>query len=228
MASIRPAPADIRSRRPMSKVADNRDGDDNISHRSSPLTMNAAAVAMLTDPHPCAHIVYPYTDEALVGQAVTVFASAGLRNGEGVVLILSSANYDAYILRLGRDGHDVEALKKSGRLVCLVAEDLLVAYMGEGGFEVERFETDVDEIIKACRATTVQGANGMVRGFGELVGIVWSVNLGTTVSLEQMWNRIIDRHKVSLMCTYELKGRKDIPDSVRALHSHSLNCAAVR
>jgi hypothetical protein len=61
--------------------------------------MTAAAAAILADPHPCAHIVYPYTGEALVGRAVALFASAGLRNHEGVVLILSTANYDAYGLR---------------------------------------------------------------------------------------------------------------------------------
>jgi hypothetical protein len=184
--------------------------------------MNSAAVAMLKSPHPCAHIVYPYTDEALVGEAVTTFASAGLRNGEGVVLILSAENYEGYRRRLSDEGHDVEGLGRSGRLVCLVAEDLLAAYMGESGFEVERFEGDVDQIIIACRATTALGSQGMVRGFGELVGIVWNADLGTTISLEQMWNRVIDRHKVSLMCTYELKGRKDIPESIRALHSHSI------
>ncbi len=187
--------------------------------------MNAAAVAMLTDPHPCAHIVYPYTDEGLVGQAVTLFASAGLRNGEGVVLILSRANYDTYRLRLVAERHDVEGLERSGRLVCLVAEDLLAAYMEKGPFEVERFEAAVDEIIRGCRATTVLGTNGTVRGFGELVGLVWNIDLGTTVSLEQMWNRVIDRHKVSLMCTYELKGRKDIPESIHSQHTHSLTAA---
>src|SRR5580658_7800420 len=99
--------------------------------------MNASAAALLTDPHPCAHIVYPYTDEALVGQAVCLFASAGLRNGEGVILILSAANYDAYMLRLGVEGDDVEALQQSGRLVCLLAEDLLANHMEAGPFEVE-------------------------------------------------------------------------------------------
>ena len=189
--------------------------------------MNAAAAAILTNPHPCAHIVYPYTDEALVGQAVALFASAGLRNDEGVVLILSTANYDAYRLRLVLEGHDVEGLERNGRLVCLVAEDLLAAYSGDRGFDVERFESDVDQIIRACQATTPLGA-GVVRGFGELVGLVWNVSLGTTISLEQMWNRVIDRHRVSLMCTYELKGRKNIPDSIRSLHSHPMDEAAVK
>lgn len=37
--------------------------------------------------HPCGHIVYPYTDETLVWQAVCLFACAGQRDGEGVILI---------------------------------------------------------------------------------------------------------------------------------------------
>jgi hypothetical protein len=125
--------------------------------------MNASAAALLTDPHPCAHIVYPYTDEVLVGQPVCLFAGAGLRHGEGVVLILSAENYAAYILRLVTEGHDVDGLTKSGRLVCLIAEDLLSAYMGSGAFEVERFECAVDEIIRACKLTAT---NGVVRSAG--------------------------------------------------------------
>jgi hypothetical protein len=57
----------------------------------------------------------------LVGEAVAVFASAGLHNREGVVLILGAANYQQHRSRLVEDGHDVEQLQMSGRLVCLVA-----------------------------------------------------------------------------------------------------------
>ncbi len=35
--------------------------------------MNANSVAILTDPHPRSHIVYPYTDEGLVAQAEFTF-----------------------------------------------------------------------------------------------------------------------------------------------------------
>jgi hypothetical protein len=93
---------------------------------------------------------------------------------------------------------------------------------------VDKFESDVDDIIRACRATTTPGADGVVRGFGELICLVWNVNLGATISLEQMRYRIIDRHKASLMCTYELKGRRDIPKSIRSLHSHPMDDATVK
>jgi hypothetical protein len=38
---------------------------------------------------PCGHIVYPHIDEGLVGQAVCLFTSAGLREGDGAILIMA-------------------------------------------------------------------------------------------------------------------------------------------
>lgn len=49
--------------------------------------MNPKASALLVDPHPCGHIVYPYTDRNLLAQAVCLYASAGLRKNEAVILI---------------------------------------------------------------------------------------------------------------------------------------------
>src|SRR6185312_11474913 len=69
--------------------------------------MNANGAAILAHPHPCGHIVYPYTDETLVGQAVCLFASAGIRDGEGVVLIMSGDHFEPIKLRLRIEGFNV-------------------------------------------------------------------------------------------------------------------------
>jgi hypothetical protein len=66
--------------------------------------MNAKGAAILVNPHPCGHIVYPYTDEGLVGQAVALFASAGIRDNEGVILIMSADHCDSIKLRLELEG----------------------------------------------------------------------------------------------------------------------------
>src|SRR5580693_4886163 len=108
--------------------------------------MNAKAAAILTDPHPYGHIVYPYTDEALVGQAVALFAGAGLRNGEGVVLVMTAAHRDSITLRLVTEGYDVENLQRSGRLVCVLAEDLLAEFMDDGVPNEERFGAAVGKL----------------------------------------------------------------------------------
>ncbi len=163
--------------------------------------MNAKAVALLTDPHPYGHIVYPYTDEALVGQAVTLFAGAGLRNGEGVVLVMTAAHRDSITLRLAREEFDIEALQRSGRLVCVLAEDLLAEFMRDGMPNEVVFNAAVAKLITDCRAST-GSSQGRVRVFGEMVSLLWDENLRATISLEEMWNEIIDQYSVSLLCTY--------------------------
>jgi hypothetical protein len=189
--------------------------------------MNAKAAAILTDPHPCGHIVYPYTEETLVGQAVALFASAGLRNGEGVILVMTASHCESITLRLVTEGYDVEALQRAGQLVCILAEDLLTEFMLNGAPDEEKFKAVVGKLISDCRTRTGIGPQGRVRVFGEMVSLLWNSNIGATISLEEMWNRIIDQHSVSLMCTYALNGRNEIPASLQSLHSHSMNCADI-
>ena len=188
--------------------------------------MNANAAAILTDPHPYGHIVYPYTDEALVSQAAALFAGAGLRNGEGVILIMTAAHRDSITLRLVAEGYNVENLQRSGRLICIVAEDLLAGFLRDGVPDEEIFSAVIEELITSCRAST-RSSTGQVRVFGEMVSLLWNSNLRATISLEEMWNRIIDRNSVSLMCTYALNGRDGIPDLLHSLHSHSLDCVDI-
>jgi KaiC/GvpD/RAD55 family RecA-like ATPase len=184
--------------------------------------MNANSAAILTDPHPCGHIVYPYTDEGLVGQAVTLFASGGLRNGEGVILVMTASHCDSVRLRLVTEGYDVDALERSGRLAITSAEDLLAQFLFEGVPDEDVFKNILSRMIAESKASTGKGTDSRVRVFGEMVSLLWNADLGATISLEEMWGRIIEQHSVSLMCTYALGGRKDIPVELHALHSHSL------
>src|SRR6267143_843099 len=90
--------------------------------------MNANGAAILSNPHPRGHIVYPYTDENLVGQAVCLFASAGIRDGEGVILIMTSDHCEPIRLRLQMEGFNVETYERSGQLTCVTTEDLLARW----------------------------------------------------------------------------------------------------
>src|SRR5688500_15120271 len=94
--------------------------------------MNAQGAAILANPHPCGHIVYPYTDENLVGQAVCLFASAGIRDGEGVILIMTGDHCEPIKLRLRVEGFDVAAYERSGQLTCVATEELLARFMAGG------------------------------------------------------------------------------------------------
>ena len=184
--------------------------------------MNPNGAAILTNPHPCGHIVYPYTDENLVGQAVCLFASAGLRDGEGVVLIMAKSHCEPIKLRLHIEGFDVEAYERSGQLTCVTTDDLLEKFMASGRLNEGIFRSTIGRLIGRARAS-VSDHLGKVRIFGEMVSQLRITDLIATTRLEELWDEVIKNHSVSLLCTYALHNANDyIPQSLIALHSHNI------
>ena len=180
--------------------------------------MNAHGAAILAHPHPCGHIVYPYTDETLVGQAVCLFASAGIRDGEGVVLIMSGDHFEPIKLRLRVEGFNVEAYERSRQLTCVAAEDLLKTFMSGGTLNEEVFRSTVSDLIHRA-----QTGRSKVRVFGEMVSQLRDTDLIATTRLEELWNEVIVEHSVSLLCTYALHNADDhIPKTLVDLHSQSI------
>jgi hypothetical protein len=185
--------------------------------------MNAHGAAILAHPHPCGHIVYPYTDENLVGQAVCLFASAGIRDGDGVILIMSADHCEPIKLRLQIEGYNVAAYERSGQLTCVAAEHLLAKFMMDGTLNEDLFRFTVGELINRARASVSNGHAGRVRLFGEMVSQLRNTNLMATTRLEELWNEVIKEHSVSLLCTYALHHAEDhIPKELLDLHSKSI------
>src|SRR3979409_836209 len=153
--------------------------------------MNTKGAAILADPHPCGHIVYPYTDENLVGQAVCLFASAGIRDGEGVILIMSADHCEPIKLRLQIEGYNVAKYERSGQLTCVTAEALLAKFMVDGTLNEDVFRFTVGELIDRARASVSNGHSGRVRLFGEMVSQLRNTNLMATTRLEELWNEVI-------------------------------------
>jgi MEDS: MEthanogen/methylotroph, DcmR Sensory domain len=185
--------------------------------------MNAHGAAILANPHPCGHIVYPYTDENLVGQAVCLFASAGIRDGEGVILIMSADHCDQIKLRLQVEGYNVIAYERSGQLICVTSQDLLATFMVDETLHADLFRSNISGLIDRARASVSNGHPGKVRVFGEMVSQLRNTNLMATTRLEELWNEVISEHSVSLLCTYALHNAEDhIPKALIDLHSHSI------
>jgi hypothetical protein len=184
--------------------------------------VNANGSAILINPHPCGHIVYPYTDEGLVGQAVCLFASAGLRDGEGVILIMSSAHCDSIRVRLQLEGIHTETYERSGQLICVTAEDLLAKFIPDGVLDEGLFKSTIGRLIERARAS-VNGRRATVRVFGEMVSELRDKDLTATTRLEELWNEVIKDHSVSLLCTYALHHAGDaLPETLVELHSRSI------
>src|SRR5690349_4709362 len=146
--------------------------------------MDPKGAAILANPHPRGHIVYPYTDENLVGQAVCLFTSAGLRDGDGVILIMTSDHCEPIRLRLQVEGFNVEAYERSGQLTCLTTEDLLARFIADGALDENSFRSTIGELIARARRTV---RSGKVRIFGEMVSQLRGANLEATTRLEELW-----------------------------------------
>ena len=185
--------------------------------------MNARGASLLANPHPCSHIVYPYTDEGLVGQAVCLFASAGLRDGDGVVLIMSADHCESIMLRLQVEGINTEHYQRLGQLICVTAEGLLAEFLTAGVLNEDLFKSVVGDLIDQAKGHVGAVKSERVRVFGEMVSQLRNQDLAATTRLEELWNDAIKDHSVALLCTYALFHADDrVPDALIELHSQSI------
>jgi hypothetical protein len=183
--------------------------------------MNSKAGAILSNPQPCGHIVYPYTDESQLAEAVCLFAGTGLRKGEAVLLVMTEAHYQPILDRLEQDGFDMGALRQTGQLVCEDAQKLLFSFMFDGIIDEHKFKAIVGGLIQKAKGVCRERD---VRVFGEMVSLIWRSSQRATERLEQLWNEVIEEHSVPLLCAYALTGTKceAFPPALLTCHSHAL------
>ena len=186
--------------------------------------MSPKSTAILTEPHPCGHIVYPYTDERHAVEAVALFAGSGLDNNEAVVIIATEPHCELVKHRLQSEGFDIKHLQQTNQFICAVAQDVLARFMVDGVPDPELFRVTVDELIEKARKRSSDAPRKRVRLFGEMVSLLWRVDVLAAARLEELWNEAIEKHSVSLLCAYALdRGRYGyLPDSLVDAHSHSL------
>jgi MEDS: MEthanogen/methylotroph, DcmR Sensory domain len=186
--------------------------------------MNPTAAETLTNPPPSSHIVYPYTDESQIVDAVSLFASAGFRRGEGVLLIMASIHCGPIRQRLEAQGFNLTELEASGKLVCKDAADLLSSFVVGGRVDKDKFKLTISGMIQ--KAKFGEGGRARpVRAFGEMVDLLWRTDRQTTERLEELLNEVMESQSVHLLCAYWLADTKpsDFPQTLIAFHSHAIS-----
>jgi hypothetical protein len=180
--------------------------------------MNATGTALLNHPHPCGHIVFPYTNEAQFIEAVCLFTSAGLQKGDSAVLVLERSHCEPIRQQLQENGFDLADLESRGQLICETAEALMATFIFDGIVDEDVFKSRIAGLIRTAKEAS---STGQVRVFGEMVNLLWLENPGATHRLEELWNDVIKLHSVPLLCAYALGGsRPDVlPASLVACHS---------
>ena len=121
------------------------------------------------------------------------------------------------------EGCNIAAYERSGQLACVTTEDLLARFMVDGTLHEDLFCSTIGGLIDRVRASVGNGPPAKVRIFGEMVSQLRSTNVTATTRLEELWNKTIDEHSVSLLCTYALHHADDhIPQALIKLHSHNI------
>jgi len=185
--------------------------------------MNTTGIEILSNPQPSSHIVYSYTDDTQLADAVCQFASAGIRSVEAVLLVLSEAHYEPVRERLTRQGFDLADLESTGHLACEDARTLLGTFMFDGIIDEHKFKTNIGGMIETAKAGSLNGKQRQVRVFGEMVDLIWTPNPKATERLEELWNQVIRAHSVPLLCAYSLSGaRNTLSERVLSCHSHTI------
>jgi MEDS: MEthanogen/methylotroph, DcmR Sensory domain len=185
--------------------------------------MDPRTASILANPHH-SHIVYPYTDDRRLADAVSFYANCGLVRGDAVILIVTEAHRHAIKRYLDAD-FDVQSLEASGQLSFLDAAETMSAFMVDGSPDPELFQRAVKTLIDRARRVEPTGRKREVRLSGEMVNLLWPSNCVAAERLEALWNEVISEYSIPRLCGYSVygPGRGQLPESLTKAHSHSIS-----
>ena len=157
---------------------------------------------LLERPHPAGHLVQFYqADETALARNVARYAGEGLRQGDGVLLIVTPEHQELFSGQLSGLNIDVSVAVKDRQLVFCEARRNLTEFMTGGQPDWQHFEAVIRERMRQVHPT---GGAGL-RAYGEMVGILWGERqFAAAIRLEQLWNRLLDRMSFSLFCSYAI------------------------
>src|SRR5689334_6305107 len=155
---------------------------------------------LLESPAVTDHIAQIYRDESFFMEAVVRFVAAGLRQGEGVVLVMRRVNWDKLVGRLTVQGFDVDRAVERGQLSRHDAYETLARLMKDGKPDSAAFQDTVGNVIRGMRSRYK-----VVRAFGEMVDILWHDDRrDASAALEGLWNELARAEPFALLCAYHI------------------------
>lgn len=172
---------------------------------------------------PCEHLVQIYETEGVWLDSLEGFVRGGIRSGDGVIVIATSAHLKALEERLLTTDVELGHPSCKDQYIALDAEETLSKFIVNGWPNEELFMRVVTDLITRAKS------NGRrVRAFGEMVAVLWARgDCAATVQLEHLWHKVCQTEGLSLFCAYPRIGfTQDMSQSLEeicALHSRILN-----
>jgi hypothetical protein len=148
------------------------------------------------------HCVQFYERDFHLAQNIAYLVTKTLAAGDSSVLIATQAHLAAIEAHLAASLSDLNRFRETGRLLTLDALETL-DQVTIGGFpDKNKFEAVIGGVIGDAAKNS---AEGFVLGFGEMVALLCARNHpDATLYLEQLWNSLVRRYRLSLCCAYPL------------------------
>lgn len=169
------------------------------------MTRTIRSTDMLTNTtHPTGHFhaVRFYDSAESLARMVAGFLAEGLAAGEPALAITTPKHRRAIEDALAATGWDAAALRESGELTLLDAEESMAGFMVDGMPNAAKFDAIVSAVIdRACQGRT----DCTVRAYGEMVDLLWKRNQSVAaIRLEMLWNKLAATKDFSLICGYAM------------------------
>jgi hypothetical protein len=149
---------------------------------------------------PADHIVQLYQDQDFLNRAVCRFAGAALANGEGIILVPTSAHWKAIRKRLAAEGVDVDTAQQQGQLTVVDAEEFLPRFMQDAMPDAPIFLGLAAEVITQARGG---GRYPKVRWWGEMVNVLWEAGkVAASMGLEDLFDQLAKQHDIAIFCSF--------------------------
>jgi len=148
------------------------------------------------------HIVQLYQDQEFLNRAVCRFAAGAIASGEGVILVPTTAHWEAFRPRLDAEGVDIKAAQARGQLTVVDADELLPQFMRNSMPDAPVFLGLAADVIQRSRGA---GRYPKVRWWGEMVNILWERgDVAASMNLEDQFDRLAHEHEIAIFCSFSM------------------------
>lgn len=152
------------------------------------------------------HVVQFYEHDAFLLDTLSGFIGAGLRAGEGCLVVATKPHRESLEDRLTAYGLDLTLARTQHQYLALDAAETLAAFMVDGTPDQQRFTAVVGSLV-----ARLAERHRRVRIFGEMVALLWAEGNGAAATrLEELWNALRKTHPFSLFCAYPMRGFRGV------------------
>jgi len=170
------------------------------------------------------HDVGFYFDDRNFLDDVTRFIATALNAGNAAVVVATEAHRNGILPRLQAYGVDMVNAIEQRRYFALDAAAMISSLMVNNQFDPGRFLKVAADLIRAA-AGTLEKENPRVAICGECDPPLWTFGNGeAAIEFEKLWNEIVGRYDVDILCGYSLGTVQNVMDDhlferICALHS---------